>query len=214
MTKIFLVSFCSVDDIIFLKEKYKNKDILVGVDQGTKMLIDNGLTPDYIVGDFDSFLVGSNLAEKSKIIRLPKEKSESDLECALKLFLNFSSDKNKPIQCSIIIINNMLGRLDHILTSLHLLEQGANICIWSAMQQIYFVSSKFEAELSLGTTLSLVPVTAKVKVCTSGLKYHLDNEYLYRKKTRGLSNISVSRLIKISVKNGCLFVIINSKKGI
>jgi len=146
MNKTYLVSYCENEDIDFLKTMLAPNDILVGVDQGADLLFKNFLTPDFIIGDFDSFPVNeSKIPEKCQIIRLNPDKDESDLEYAVRYFLdrndvlsnsklkscpdndevesNFAECESVAQQREIIIINNMQGRIDHTLSVLGLLEQ-------------------------------------------------------------------------------------------
>lgn len=90
---------------------------VIGVDRGNLFLIEQGITPDVAVGDFDS--VNSEEFEKidsfaKKIIKLPSLKDETDLEVALDY-----ATKQFP-QAEIEILGALGGRLDHHLTNLYL----------------------------------------------------------------------------------------------
>jgi len=206
--KIFLVTYCNNDDITFLKTLLQQGDIIAGIDQGTDLLLQNGITPTYCLGDFDSTLTdiaGLGLPPQN-IIRLKVQKEDSDLEYALQYFANTEAE--------IVVINNLQGRLDHILSVLNLLEAHPSVCIRSAKQDVYFVSNSFKASLPVGTTLSLLPQTETVEgITTVGLFYKLQGETLYKKKNRGLSNISVDKNIEINFLDGQLLVVINRLEG-
>ena len=211
MRKILLVSYCEKEDIDYLKKIYKRGDILVAVDQGCKQLIEAGLFPHYIVGDFDSFTPPADRAFTNALIRLEKEKEESDLDYAVNHIpvILGSSFTRHPYE--IIIINNMQGRLDHILSALYLLKSKKNISIQSAKQKIFLIERYLEIKLPLNTTISLIPISKEVsKVSTKGLYYPLFNETLYRNRTRGLSNISIEKTVQIEFNNGELLCVINN----
>lgn len=200
---IYFVSYCENDDINFLKTILLKRDLVVGVDQGAGILFENGLNPNYIIGDFDSFNINEkDIHSEIKIIRLNPEKDESDLEYAI----NYFSDSNHEMT----IINSMQGRLDHILTTLFLIDTQKNICILNSKQKIYLINNYLNETLTPGTCVSLLPVSEEVRdISTKGLYYPLNQAVLYRNKSRGLSNKSVDNIVEISFSVGKLLVIIS-----
>ncbi|MCL2063469.1 MAG: thiamine diphosphokinase [Candidatus Cloacimonetes bacterium] len=204
--RVYLVSYCLDADIVFLKTILCKDDILIGVDQGTEVLLKNNLYPDIIVGDFDSFSLNKNiLPEKCLILELNPDKDESDLEYAVNLFY-------EKINIEIIIINNLQGRIDHILSVVYLLEKIENGCIQNAEQEVFLINKNFERELPINSTISLIPISEEVKsIFTEGMLYRLANETLYRNETRGLSNKSVDKKIKIKFIVGKMLVVINKR---
>ena len=209
--KIFLVSFCTLEDICFLKTIYELNDILVGVDQGTKHLLESDLIPHFIIGDFDSFTLPTNFALKSKIITLEKEKDYSDLEYALNNLPFLLDSELKFSDYEVIIINNMQGRIDHILSTLFLMKKRKNISIQSATQKIFFIDKKIQISLPINTTISLIPMSHEVKnITTKGLYYPLCNESLFLHQSRGISNLSLESLVQIEFHDGELLCVINN----
>lgn len=92
--------------------------LLVGVDGGAARLVQAGYAPDWAIGDFDT----SEPPEQVKnILRLPKEKDDTDLQAALKHIL---CDR-LPENVSEVVILGALGggRLDHILCNIWLAHQ-------------------------------------------------------------------------------------------
>ena len=175
--------------------------MIVGVDQGIARLIDNGISFQYCIGDFDSF-DERLLNESHEIIRLDKDKDFTDLEYAVRYFAGHE----------ICIVNNLQGRIDHILAVVYLLESYDNIYIMSAKQEIHLAKKHFCAHLPIGTTISLIPISNQVKkIKTQGLQYPLEYETLYRKKSRGISNKNLDNFIDISFLDGKLLIIINNE---
>ena len=211
MKKLFFVSYCEKEDIEYLKGIYKKGDFLVGVDQGCQLLLEAGLFPLYLVGDFDSFTPPKSLPQKCNIIKLEKEKDFSDLEYAIKYIpiIHGSAITKHPYE--IIIINNMQGRLDHVLFTLPLLNNKKKISIQSAKQKIFLIDRYYEEALPLNTIISLIPLSKKVgNITTKGLYYPLYKEILYRHNTRGLSNLSVEKIFRIEFSDGELLCVINN----
>ena len=184
----------------YLKTKIDFGDTVVGIDQGIQRLVSNGIPFHYCIGDYDSFDV-SLVNDPCTIIKLDAEKDFTDLEYGVRYFPDHE----------IFIINNLQGRIDHILGVIHLLELRHDIHIISASQEIHLVRKHYSANLPIGTTISLIPISEKVtNITTSGLYYRLDNETLYRKKSRGLSNKNVDNFIDVFFLDGELLIIINN----
>ena len=201
MSKVYLVSYCDDSDIKYLKSRLDSDDIVVGVDQGIAGLTANNVPFQYGIGDFDSF-DECLLSDSIKIIKLDREKDCTDLEYAVHYFAKHE----------ICIINNLQGRIDHTLAALSLLESYDNTYIMSAKQEIHLAKKHFSANLPIGTTISLIPISEQVKnIKTQGLYYPLENETLYRKKSRGISNKNVDNFIDILFLDGELLIVINKE---
>jgi len=204
MKRIFLVSYCTKRDLLFLKKEFRDGDLVVGVDQGLDRLLENSLIPHYVIGDFDSLkLPWNKIPDQCQVIRLNSKKDISDLEYALNYFQNYPSPKE------IIIVNNLQGRIDHILSVVHLLEQRKNTWIENAKQKVFLATKSFQGPVRKNCHLSLIPLSKKVKgIQTSGLEYSLNNEHLVRNMARGLSNKCVDKKVGINFIEGKLLVII------
>lgn len=89
----------------------------IGVDAGTLVLLEQGITPKAAVGDFDSVTKGQ-LEEIASalpdIYKAEAEKDETDTELALHKAMEFS-----PRQ--VIVTGVTGGRLDHYMSALHAL---------------------------------------------------------------------------------------------
>ena len=210
MSRIFLVSYCDNEDIDLLKQMYSECDVVVGVDQGAEILLRNGLSPDYVIGDFDSFQIDKSvLSESCQIITLHPEKDESDLEYAI--WLVECSIINTSVEApEIIIFNNLQGRIDHVLTTVFLLETHQNVRIVNATQEVCLVDKHFSMKLPPNTCISLIPVSDEVNgVSTEGLYFKLVNETLHRNSSRGLSNKVVDKNVAVNFSDGKLLVVVN-----
>lgn len=99
------------------KDWSKHKDeYWIGVDKGALRLIENGITPQIAVGDFDS--TSSNqfklIEENSeKIEKLKIEKDYTDAEIALHEAVNLDSEGK------IVVFGGTGGRIDHLLNLIY-----------------------------------------------------------------------------------------------
>ena len=101
---------------------------LIAADKGLEFFITAGITPDLVVGDFDSLSPeGKAYMEKlpqTSIRRLKPEKDDSDTQSAVNLAVSQGAK-------DILILGGTGTRLDHVMANLGLLlsgkEQGVDI---------------------------------------------------------------------------------------
>ena len=99
----------------------------IGVDRGVEILVKQGITPIYAIGDFDS-IENIEILKELKIERLPTRKDVTDTHAALEYALEQGYDE-------IDIYGVTGGRLDHFLSAMCLLEKYADIKIRIIDQQ-------------------------------------------------------------------------------
>ena len=85
-------------------------DLLIAADAGLPPVQRAGLTPDLIVGDFDSL---GYVPREKRVSRYPEHKDQSDMELAMEKAVNFRHD-------TLFIYGGIGGRLDHTLANLQL----------------------------------------------------------------------------------------------
>ena len=94
---------------------------LIAADKGLEFFITAGITPDLIVGDFDSLSSeGKIYMEKlpqTSISRLKPEKDDSDTQSAVNLAISQGAK-------DILILGGTGTRLDHVMANLGLLLSG------------------------------------------------------------------------------------------
>ncbi|MPQ42444.1 thiamine diphosphokinase [Clostridium tarantellae] len=103
-----------------LNEIVRKSNCIIAADKGIECLIDEGITPDYILGDFDSvnieYLEKLEKLENYEMIKYNVEKDNTDSEIAV----------NKAIELGANVIY-MLGftgtRIDHVLANIGLLNK-------------------------------------------------------------------------------------------
>lgn len=204
-------------------------DFIVAADKGYFYARESGVTPDLIVGDFDSYCgdlpegdgmldcdslpkILNHLDHKKKekdvqILRLPKVKDDSDLLATLRQCLAFGY-RDFRIYCA------LGGRLDHLLANLqacsYVAMQDANIKIIGKDEKITFLhnTSQFFPQQP-GYSLSVLALSEIADgVSIKNAVYELENAILKNTFPIGLSNEWKNGSdVEISVKHGVIAVI-------
>ncbi|WP_313891307.1 thiamine diphosphokinase [Psychrobacillus sp.] len=117
MTRVVVCSGGPIEEVVDFKQLpfSKEKTIFIGADRGALHLLQKGITPDEIIGDFDSLVEEEfHLLERSveKITRLAVEKNETDTHIAVIKALSYNAE-------TIILTAVTGGRLDHYEAVLH-----------------------------------------------------------------------------------------------
>jgi thiamine pyrophosphokinase len=182
-------------------------DILIAADGGAHHCLSLGLTPDAVIGDFDSLEQGqlSELeARGTKIIRHPSRKDYTDLELALL--------HARDMGVSQILVMAALGkRWDQTLANLLLPASesfvNVDIRLLDGPQEILLVRAgqKIKIQGQPGDTLSLIPLYGDAHgITTQGLEYPLMEGTLHFGSTRGISNMLTENMAEISLREGLL----------
>lgn len=184
---------------------------IIAVDGGANCLYQNNIIPDLVIGDLDS--IDQNILQdwkaKTKIIKMPQDKDETDTELAIKYC---AENHIKDVQ----IINSLHGRFDHVIGVISNLEYGIdlgmNVQVENNQTIIKLLTSNHDMSGEVDQIISLIPLSEVVEISESyGLKYLLKNEKLYRSKTRGISNILTKKRFKLNLTKGKLLVIMIKK---
>ncbi len=197
--KEFAVSFLE-------KNKY---DYVISVDHGLDYCEDIKITPNMIVGDFDSVKQTALKAYEEKgvlIRRFRPEKDDTDTEIAIKEAVGLGMD--------IDILGATGGRIDHLLANIHNLmiamEAGLKARIIDEGNIIYLANDNFaiNKDECWGKYISFVPLCGVVtNLKLKGFKYPLNGYNLKPGASRCISNELASNRGEVSFDNGCLIVI-------
>ena len=189
-------------------DSINSADFIIACDKGYEYAKTNGITPDLIIGDFDSF--SGELPSEIKTITLPCEKDETDTMTAVKYAVNNGFSE-------IHLFCGLGGRLDHLLGNLQTAAFAAKakvfVKIFDTENEIYvFSNSQISIPKKDGFSISLISLTDKCEnVSISGGKYPLKNAVLTNISTLGISNEWVNS-ITVSAGDGILAVVM-SKMG-
>lgn len=188
-------------------------EVIIAADRGMDFLYEHKITPDIIVGDFDSVKneALSYFKEKgmSDIHALNPEKDDTDSECALQIALDHGADH-------IIIIGATGTRIDHVLGNISLLgkamSEGMRAELLDTHNRIRMIDNELEIEKNkqYGKYVSIIPVCKNNKITLEGFKYPLKDYTFEGFNTLGISNEIVDDIAKITVNEG-QYIVIESK---
>lgn len=182
---------------------------LIAVDKGLESCLHLGLTPHYIVGDFDSVSpeMSSYLKQnQDRVWQLNPIKDDTDTEAAVRLAL-------EKTEGDIVIFGGTGTRLDHVLGNIAVLGLGLkknrNICLLDEKNRIRLVQKELyiKKEEQFGTYISVLPMGEKaVGVTLEGMAYPLKNHTLEKYSSLGISNEILEDTARIFTGRGDLIV--------
>ena len=175
-------------------------DLLIAADGGYRHANHLGLTPQVILGDFDSL---GYIPEGAQVH--PKEKDDTDAMLAVKLGLSRGYRE-------FYIYGGMDGpRVDHTLANFQLLHflaaQGARGYLVGLQQVAAAVTDQMTFPETQNGTVSVFCLGNQAQVDIRGLKYELTDGVLQPDFPLGVSNQFVGRQARITVKSGTVLVI-------
>lgn len=183
-------------------------DYIICADNGMKHARYLGVSPNLIVGDFDS-TPGEDLqyfkAQNILIETLSEIKDETDTEIALDRAIEAGAKQ-------VDIYGGVGTRLDHSLANVHLLykalKQGVTARLINPYNTVYLIDKFIEISGQNGDIVSLLPFSLVVEgVHTINLGYPLKDGRLVAGKPLGVSNYMLSEKAAISIEQGLLLVI-------
>jgi len=175
---------------------------IIAADAGYKILRENGIEPNLVVGDFDSM---GEMPKHPNIIAVLAEKNETDMSLAIKHGLEHS--------CNVFIIDGGIGgRLDHTIANIQLLKElrqnkahgillGKDICITVITNE----SLNFEAGATGMISVFTLGEVAE-GVTLDGLKYPLNYYTMTDNNPIGVSNEFTGKPARIFVQNGTVII--------
>lgn len=190
------------------------EDLCIAVDGGLSYCGILGVEPDLILGDFDS--VSEKEAEAveklekqipDRIIRLPREKDDTDMLAALKEGLKRGYRDFR-------IYAGTGGRFDHTLANIQCLvflkkHGAAGYLVDGTGMTLVILNEAVHFRKSLEGYLSLFSLVEESKgVTIEGMKYTLENAMLRNDYPVGVSNEFVGKEAVVSVEDGCLACIL------
>jgi thiamine pyrophosphokinase len=188
--------------------------LCIAADGGAARVLDQGLAPDLVIGDFDSLAPAARerLASLGVEMRASgRDKDESDMELCLLAALAAGAR-------SITILGALgLVRPEHTVANLLLLADprldGVEVVVAGRGSRAWRIGSAAgRGETAIhghaGDFVSLLPLGGTVSgVTTHGLRFALRDASLPVGPSRGLSNELVSAAARVASRRGCLLVI-------
>lgn len=182
-------------------------DYIIAADRGYDSLMAYGVTPDLVVGDFDS--LGYAPAHPN-VTQLPAEKDDTDMVFALRQGLDLGYRR-------FVLLGGVGGRLEHTLGNLQLLD-------WLTTQgAVGFLAGEKTAATALRDGRLTFPASMSGYLsvfCNSGtargvtlanLKYPLSDYDMSGSFPIGVSNEFLGTQASVSVKQGSLLLLWEEK---
>ena len=179
-------------------------DFLLAADGGYEALHEAGIEPDALVGDFDS------LTTPVRKIRCRKlhapEQTATDFEKALRLLPEGTT--------KLRILGGMGRRMDHFLNNLLIaaaLEPALSLSFLDEKQELVRTTPEcpFHSRVKAGSLVSIVPFRRCEGVTTEGFLWDLENSPMNAEEQLSQSNQAAGSEVKVSLRSGVAYVILN-----
>ena len=206
-------------DLTVCSLEVTEQDLVIAVDGGLSYCSLLGVEPDLILGDFDSVSPEEAKAVEAlevqipeRILRLPREKDDTDMLAALKEGLRRGYRDFR-------IYGGTGGRFDHTLANiqclLYLKKQGAvGYLVDGTGMILVLLDESVEFQEGLEGQLSLFSMSEEsVGVTIRGMKYPLERAMIRNDFPVGISNEFTGEPAVISVEKGQLVCILQWISG-
>lgn len=197
-----------IENYKYLQKYFKGVRLIIAADSGARHCKNFHVTPDLLVGDFDSVREADYAhyaAAGVEIVQFPAEKDYTDSELAVDIAVKKG--------CSKVILLGAYGtRLDHSLAAIFLLkvllDKGIEGILADEHNEVKLINSHITLQREDGVNVSLIPLEGDVTgITTSGLYYPLEDATLKVGASRGVSNKFAQDVAQVTVKEGYLLVI-------
>ncbi len=194
-----------------LKPLMKNEGIVIGVDKGALIALNEGIKVDVALGDFDSISEDEMVEIKKhvpKVLGFPTDKDDTDTELALLYVLD-----NYPT-ADVYLYNWYGGRIDHLYSILLLAIQKrfekitANLYYVSEKNNIsYFLPGQHTVQKVEGMDyLSYISLTEVKDLILENVKYPLESS-TFEQPIALISNEFIEEEAYFSFKEGIVAVV-------
>lgn len=216
----YLIEVISIKGLIVAGGKFLNREILrdiiketeliIAADGAGKYLYDIDVTPDYLVGDFDtldSFYLDHYKDKGVKIHTFPRKKDKTDLELAIDYAIKEGVKE-------LILIGVLGTRMDHSLGNIMLLfmlwEKGIKGRIIDDNNEMFIVEKETIITKNRFSYVSILSIYEDmIGVTLRGFKYETTNEIFYRTSTFGISNELINEKGIVKIKSGKGLIILS-----
>lgn len=198
---------CPFDSDLALSDVSVTKDdFIICADASCGITEAHGLSPDLIIGDFDSGSRPEN--EPCEIVEYPSEKDDTDTMLCLKAAIERGFSE-------IVIVGGVGGRLDHTLANISALlyadECGARAILKGSANTAFIARDEERIQKIPGTYLSLFSVTSAAEASIKGTKYGGDHTTILRSFPLGVSNEITEDEAVLTVHTGKILCVVSKK---
>ncbi len=188
-------------DLPFAKQEC---DLLIAADGGYEYLAKAGMTPDLLIGDFDSM---EKPGVSCETITLPVEKDDTDMVFAVK-------EGFRRGYTHFVIFGGLGGgRLSHTIANIQLLEfiacQGGTATLKGGAASLFLLRDGQTHTFTgmQGTEFSLFSISPNATVTQQGVKYPLTEATLERSFPLGVSNRVLEPTATVTVHSGTVLTV-------
>lgn len=192
----------------FQYEREEN-DYTIAADGGLDRLVKNDMIPDAVIGDMDSLTNAAYLGKAqergTQVIRLPREKDDTDMLAAIKLGLEKGCEE-------FVIYGGTGGRLDHTIANIqcliYLKNRNKTGILMEEKGRIELIRNERKSfPKDKKGIFSVFAVGADAYgVTEKGLKYELEHAIVRQEFPIGISNEFTGTESYIEVENGTLLL--------
>ena len=209
MEHAVILSACRVSPQ--MRRYIQKEDYIVACDAGYRNAAVLGVTPDLIVGDFDS---APRPDTTGNMVVLPHVKDDTDTQYAARWLLEHGAER--------ATLLGALGgaRMEHTLaniaTGLYLARNGAEVCIADERSELHYLLPGRPLRLPRGDWmyLSLFPIDGSLTgVSMSGVFYPLSDATLTPDYPLGVSNEFTADAAELSCTGGNGLVVLTRADG-
>lgn len=207
--KAVIFAGAKITNYEFCKEYIEGATLIICCDGGVHHTKALGITPHYIVGDFDSASqeVLSYYKEKNiPICQYPTKKDETDMQIGIHLALAKGATE-------LVLFGGIGNRFDHTLANAHLLlgllKKGIRARLVDQNNCVELVDKPTTIYGKVGDLVSTIPLSMMVKgVTLTGFEYPLVNRDLALDDDLvAVSNVLAKKEATIEFTEGYLFII-------
>lgn len=192
-----------------LMEELKDADFVICADRGIEVLYKNGLTPNMLVGDFDSInqeVLAYYKEKGSDIVIYPPEKNYTDSEIAFEKAINEHGTD------TICLLGCTGTRIDHVIGNMGLLnralDKGIKAYIRDNNNYIFLIDKSTKLKNVFGKYISFQGFREDVSDFNiEGAKYGLTSHNLLFGDPLTVSNEFIDEYMKVSFPKGKVMVI-------
>lgn len=177
--------------------------LVIAADKGLDYALEAGITPEIVVGDFDS----AEMAVPSgiEVVKFPPEKDYSDANLAVEIALERGFDEFR-------LLSALGGRLDHTIANIQLIyrlkKRGITAELFGNGERAFFLENETREIPAFSGYLSVFAYENSAVISESGVKYPTEKLAFTNDFPLGLSNEITEKTAKITVHSGAALIIL------